>query len=72
MNAPRRASTGAPGTTGSPKTWIAPAVGVISPTSMRRAVVLPAPFGPEQPDDLAALDAEADVVDGAVAAARTP
>ena len=68
MNAPSRASTGAPGTTGWPKTCTSPAVGVISPTSTRSTVVLPAPFGPEQADDLAVLDPEADVVDRAVAA----
>ncbi len=68
MNAPRRASTGAPGTTGSPNTWTSPAVGVISPTSTRSVVVLPAPFGPEQADDLSAFDPEADVVDRAVTA----
>ena len=49
MNAPIRDSTGAPGVTGWPNTWIVPAVGVISPTSTRSVVVLPAPFGPSSP-----------------------
>ena len=31
-------------------------------------MVLPAPFGPEEPEDLALVDAEADVVDGGEAA----
>ncbi len=31
---------------------------------MRIVVVLPAPFGPEETEDLAALDAETHVVDG--------
>ncbi len=42
-----------------------PDVGVISPRIMWIVVVLPAPFGSEQPDYLAALDSEAHVVDRA-------
>ena len=34
---------------------------------MRNDVVLPAPLGPKQADDLAPLDIEVDVVDGPLA-----
>ena len=47
-----------------------PAIGLTSPEIARRVVVLPAPFGPEQGDDLAGRDLELDVADhgGAVVA----
>ena len=40
------------------------------PQAMRKVVVLPAPLGPEQPDDLARVDFEVDAVDDAPAAVR--
>ena len=40
------------------------------PQVMRKVVVLPAPLGPKQPDDLAGLDLEIDAVDDAAAAVR--
>ena len=45
-----------------------PASGSIMPQVMRKLVVLPAPLGPKQADDLAAIDAEIDAVDHAAAA----
>ena len=48
-NAPTRDSTGAPGRMACPKTRISPSSGLIRPISMRRVVVLPAPFGPSRP-----------------------
>ena len=53
-----------------PKTRISPASGRIRPISMRRVVVLPAPFGPEQAEHLALLDPEGQVPHR-VAVART-
>ena len=50
--APIRASTGAPGSTVSPNAVIEPAVGRISPISMRSTVVLPAPLGPSSPSTM--------------------
>ncbi|CAM5252236.1 hypothetical protein SALBM311S_00680 [Streptomyces alboniger] len=47
--APTRDSTVAPGAMAWPKTRISPASGLIRPISMRRVVVLPAPFGPRRP-----------------------
>ncbi len=47
-----------------PKTLIRPSVGRIRPMSMRSDVVLPAPFGPEQAEHLAAADLEGQVADG--------
>ena len=47
-------------------TW--PASGSIMPQVMRKLVVLPAPLGPKQPDDLAAFDVKVDAVDDAAAA----
>ena len=49
MNEPTEASTSAPACTGSPCTNTWPESGRISPTSIRMAVVLPAPFGPSRP-----------------------
>ncbi len=40
------------------------------PQVMRNVVVLPAPLGPKQADDLAGLDLEVDAVDHAPAAVR--
>ena len=41
-----------------------PLVGSSKPPIMRRVVVLPQPDGPEQREELAVVDVEADVVDG--------
>ena len=41
-----------------------PEVGGVSVVIMRISVVLPAPFGPEQAENFAVGDVEADVVDG--------
>ena len=41
-----------------------PADGVTMPQMMLISVVLPAPFGPEQREDLAAADLEIDVLEG--------
>ena len=40
-----------------------PEVGAMSPSSARRVVVLPDPFGPEEAGDGPGLHAEAEVVD---------
>ena len=45
-----------------PPTETLPDVGLAMPQMMLISVVLPAPFGPEQREDLAALDVEIDVV----------
>ena len=42
-----------------PQTSIAPSSGSRSPMTHSTVVVLPAPFGPEQPEDLAVADLEA-------------
>lgn len=47
--APTRDSTGAPARTACPNTRISPASGVISPISIRKVVVFPAPLGPSRP-----------------------
>ena len=41
-----------------------PAVGRINPASILIVVVLPAPFGPEQRDDLAGVDRQRDIAHG--------
>ena len=46
-----------------PNSRTEPAVGRISPSIIRSEVVLPAPFGPEVAEDVAALDRQVDVVD---------
>ncbi len=55
---PTRASSGAPGRTGRSNRRASPAVGRISPTSIRSAVVLPAPLGPSSPQTWPRLDLE--------------
>ena len=54
--------------TSTPLSVTLPASGSIMPQVMRKLVVLPAPLGPKQADDLAALDVEVDAVDDAAAA----
>ena len=49
------------------KTTLPPSAS-IRPIVMRKLVVLPAPLGPEQPDDLAAVHVEIDPVDHLAAA----
>ena len=68
MNAPSRASTGAPGTTGSPNTCTCAGGRRDQPDQHAQRGGLAGAVRAEQPDDLAALDPEADVVDRAVAA----
>ena len=50
---------------GLPSSRISPAVGVSKPASIISVVVLPEPDGPEQRQELAALDVEIEVVDDA-------
>ena len=47
-----------------------PPVGLRMPASVRSVVVFPAPFGPDQADDLAGADRERQVVDTAVEGRR--
>ena len=47
-----------------PATTADPAVGAASVHSILMVVVLPAPFGAEEPEDLARLDVERDLVHG--------
>ncbi len=47
-----------PSTRALPASWLKIVV------RMRTAVVLPAPFGPEQPEDRAAFDVQVDTVEG--------
>ena len=47
-----------------PSAVMLPADGVTMPQMMLMSVVLPAPFGPEQREDLAAADLEVDVLEG--------
>ena len=54
--------------TSRPSNRISPEVGVYTPVSMLKNVVLPAPFGPIRLDDRAARDDEVDVVAGHQAA----
>ena len=63
MSAPRRRNSSEPGTTRVPKSRVSPAVGRMSPSSIRRHVVLPAPLGPSKPQTCTAFDREAQVVD---------
>ena len=44
-----------------PSIEMRPAVGRINPASIRMVVVLPAPFGPEQRDDLAGVDRQRNI-----------
>ena len=60
----RRISTPFSGVSGIPATVAEPEVGAMSVPSVRTVVVLPAPFGPEETEDLAAPDLERDVVEG--------
>ncbi len=46
-----------------PAWWIVPAVWTSSPEIARSSVVLPQPEGPEERDELAALDVEVDIVE---------
>lgn len=48
-----------------------PAFGSIMPQAMRKLVVLPAPLGPEQSDDLPFADVEIDAVDERVGVRRS-
>ena len=54
--------------TSTPPSMTLPALGSIMPQVMRKLVVFPAPLGPKQADDLAALDLEINAVDDAAAA----
>ena len=66
---PQRARTSSPSTAGSrPNTRTVPASGEKAPVMVRMAVVLPAPFGPEQHGDLSARDGQAQIVEGPVGA----
>ena len=49
---------------GSPAIVTVPASARTRPTRMRRAVVLPAPFGPSRPTDVAFLDDEVEPIEG--------
>jgi len=49
MNVPTRASAGEPGRTVVPNRLLVPASGSTRPSSIRNAVVLPAPLGPSRP-----------------------
>ena len=49
-----------------------PRSGSMRAVSIRTVVVLPAPFGPEQAEDLAAADVEVDAADGPAVAERPP
>ncbi len=57
-------------TTSIAPTWAEPDVGSTRVVSIPAVVVLPAPFGPEQPEDLPRVDLQVQVVDGCEVGAR--
>ena len=59
----RGLSASAPVATSTPSTVACPPSGARRPSRISTVVVLPAPFGPEQAEDLAAGDVEVDAVD---------
>lgn len=64
---PSRSRTSAQSLTGSsPSTEIEPESGVRSPAMLSTVVVLPAPLGPDDAEDLPLLNGEGDVIDGNV------
>ena len=60
----RGLSASASRVTSMPRTLTSPPSGLRRPSRISTVVVLPAPFGPEQPEDLARRDLEVDAVDG--------
>ena len=60
----RGLSASAPRVTSTPRTLTSPPSGARRPSRISTVVVLPAPLGPEQPEDLAAGDVEVDAGDG--------